>query len=168
MPTENRSSNTEQVVSVPRDWAENYAGLLEDRCAYVRAEQVNALLAQPAAQHQGEPVAYWVIDEFGQKKVVLPGSETVARGKARGYAMRPLYFHPPTSDGFSAGDMADQGAKAFRDGQRALVLPDRELYTKYLPGVTPRNAAEVNGYKDGWNACLEEVSRLNAAAIAQE
>lgn len=25
----------------------------------------------------------------------------------------PLYLHPPTSDGFSAGDMADQGAKAF-------------------------------------------------------
>lgn len=31
----------------------------------------------------------------------------------------PLYLHPPTSDGYSAGDMADQGAKAFaaRDGE---------------------------------------------------
>ncbi|WP_100633200.1 hypothetical protein [Pseudomonas qingdaonensis] len=51
MPTENRSSNTEQMVSVPREWAENYAGLLEERCAYEASERVQALLAQPAAQH---------------------------------------------------------------------------------------------------------------------
>jgi|GEM_PF-4549403 len=44
--------------------------------------------------------------------------------------------HPPTSDGFSAGDMADQGAKAFaaRDGEverlRAALkfYADREHY----------------------------------------
>ena len=64
MPTENRSSNTEQMVSIPRDWAENYAGLLEERCAYVRAEQVNALLAQPAAQHQGEPIRLTAVGEL--------------------------------------------------------------------------------------------------------
>ncbi|MDN7143136.1 hypothetical protein KC131_21035 [Pseudomonas sp. JQ170] len=64
--------------------------------------------------------------------------------------------------------MADQGAKASRDGQRALVLPDRELYTKYLPGAIPKNAAEVNSYKEGWNSCLEEVSRLNEAATTPE
>lgn len=29
--------------------------------------------------------------------------------------------HPPISDGFSAGDMADQGAKAFRDGQQPIT-----------------------------------------------
>ncbi|WP_426427347.1 hypothetical protein [Pseudomonas palmensis] len=54
MPTENRSSNTEQMVSVPREWVENYAGLLEERCACEASERVQAFLAQPAAQHQGE------------------------------------------------------------------------------------------------------------------
>lgn len=43
----------------------------------------------------------------------------------------------------------------------AVVMPERELYTKYLVGVIPNNANEVNAYKDGWNTCLEEVSRLN-------
>ncbi|MNJ27634.1 hypothetical protein D3C77_221430 [compost metagenome] len=33
----------------------------------------------------------------------------------------------PASDGFSAGDMADQGAKAFRDGQRALTELNDDL-----------------------------------------
>ncbi|MEN5202174.1 hypothetical protein ABE525_23360 [Pseudomonas wadenswilerensis] len=33
--------------------------------------------------------------------------------RAEGIELSPVYRHPPTSDGFSAGDMADQGAKAF-------------------------------------------------------
>ena len=54
MPTENRSSNTEQMVSVPRS-------LLEESCNGLRITQdrarkgLRALLAQPAAQHQGDP-----------------------------------------------------------------------------------------------------------------
>lgn len=71
MPTENRSSNTEQMVSLPLD------------------------LVELALAH-------------------LPSDS------AAGFELRELlYRHPPTSDGFSAGDMADQGAKAFaaRDGE---------------------------------------------------
>lgn len=62
MPTENRSSNTEQMVSVPREWVEHYAGLLEERCAYEASERVQAVLAQPPAQHKGEPVAVLYAD----------------------------------------------------------------------------------------------------------
>lgn len=50
MPTENRSSNTEQMVSVPREWVENYAGLLEEHCAYDASKRVQALLDQSPAQ----------------------------------------------------------------------------------------------------------------------
>lgn len=46
-------SNTEQMVSVPREWVENYAGLLEERCAYEASGRVQALLAQSSAQPQG-------------------------------------------------------------------------------------------------------------------
>lgn len=37
-------------------------------------------------------------------------------------------------------------------------LPETELYTRYLPGVTPENADLVNADKDGWN-------RYRAAAL---
>ncbi|WP_442108736.1 hypothetical protein [Pseudomonas sp. NUPR-001] len=72
MPTENRSSNTEQMVSVPRDEVERLVKLLQYQahpCPSPHAEFWQGLLDAPAAQHQ--------------------------------------------EDGFSAGDMADQGAKAF-------------------------------------------------------
>ncbi|MEG1628569.1 hypothetical protein [Pseudomonas sp.] len=135
MPTENRSSNNEQMVSVPRDEVERLVKLLQYQAhpyPSPHAEFWQGLLDAPVAQHQDEPVAYWVIDEFGQKKVVLPGSETVARGKTRGYAMRPLYFHPPTSDGFSAGDMADQGAKTFREGVKSSADLIQKRMDDYL------------------------------------
>ncbi|HCP54556.1 MAG: hypothetical protein CMK72_01220 [Pseudomonadaceae bacterium] len=45
--------------------------------------------------------------------------------------------------------------------QSGVVLPEREQYTKYLAGVIPVNAVEAGAYKDGWNACLDEVARLN-------
>lgn len=65
MPTENRSSNTEQMVSVPREWVENYAGMLEERCAYEAPERVQAILAQPANQPAnvtGDYVLRWMDD----------------------------------------------------------------------------------------------------------
>lgn len=37
-----------ETISVPRDWAQHYADLLEECCAYEKSEQVSALLAQPA------------------------------------------------------------------------------------------------------------------------
>ena len=93
MPTENRSSNTEQMVSLPLD------------------------LIELALAH-------------------LPSDS------AAGFELRELlYRHPPTSDGFSAGDMADQGAKAFRDGQQAAIpegfalVPKEMLLSKEVIGV---------------------------------
>ena len=54
MPTENRSSNTEQMVSVPRDLAEEICNGL--RITQERGiKELRALLTQPATQHQGEP-----------------------------------------------------------------------------------------------------------------
>lgn len=46
-----------------------------------------------------------------------------------------------------------------------VMMPERETYTKYLVGVIPNNANEVNAYKDGWNTCLEEVVRLNGIKL---
>lgn len=47
-----------------------------------------------------------------------------------------------------------------------LVMPERMLHTPYVAGVIPSNAADVSAHRDGWNACLEEVDRLNASPAA--
>lgn len=58
MPTENRP--TEQMVSAPRDLIEAaLAGMPSDSQL---GFELRALLAQPAAQHQGEQVAYVPVD----------------------------------------------------------------------------------------------------------
>lgn len=152
MPTENRSSNTEQMVS---DQAREHWDKLNALPRYMFLLRPSGSGVQKLEDRTGN----W-IDVHDAQAIVDTAQEQINDLRA--------LLNQPASDGFSAGDMADQGAKSFRDGQRALVLPARELYTKYLPGVIPKNAAEVNRYKVGWNACLEEVSRLNAAAIAPE
>lgn len=50
---------------------------------------------------------------------------------------------------------------------RAVVVPERELFTQYLPGAIPRNADEVSAWKEGWNACLDELARLNGLTVSE-
>ncbi|MDD1012211.1 hypothetical protein [Pseudomonas rubra] len=163
MPTENRSSNTEQMVSFPRELTDEMAERIA-RAAHVcgggafEIWEVICEFAYPAAQHQGEaaawskdkpetPGAYWIrgfnlSGEFNEAALVQVARDedanclmvnlhqsTTERDTGYWYEVDdinaefewsgPLYLHPPTSDGFSAGDMADQGAKAFaaRDGE---------------------------------------------------
>lgn len=50
---------------------------------------------------------------------------------------------------------------------RVAVVPERELFTQYLPGAIPRNADEVSAWKEGWNACLDELARLNGKTVSE-
>ncbi|AWE69336.1 hypothetical protein CSC32_4019 [Pseudomonas aeruginosa] len=50
---------------------------------------------------------------------------------------------------------------------RVVVVPERELFTQYLPGAIPRNADEVSAWKEGWNACLDELARLNGKTVSE-
>ncbi len=43
----------------------------------------------------------------------------------------------------------------------AVVMPEREMHCQYLRGVIPDNRLEVEAHKDGWNACIDELKRLN-------
>ncbi|MEX5364384.1 hypothetical protein WCE03_21440 [Pseudomonas guariconensis] len=93
MPTENRSSNTE-MVSVPREWAQHYADLLEERCGYEKAEQVTAFLAKPAEQHQGEPIGYVCPRALDAAINGRIGAEQISILKAPNlYINKPLYTH---------------------------------------------------------------------------
>ncbi|GEM_PF-5074383 len=93
MPTENRSSNTEQMVSVPREWVESYAGLLEERCAYKASERVQAVLAQPPAQQQGEPVAWTYL--LGGERRFFPTDPRPSHGAHANLITdaQPVYTH---------------------------------------------------------------------------
>ncbi|MFU4952055.1 hypothetical protein ACM7ZP_17315 [Pseudomonas aeruginosa] len=50
---------------------------------------------------------------------------------------------------------------------RVVVVPERELFTQYLPGAIPRNADEVSAWKEGWNACLDELARINGLTVSE-
>lgn len=103
MPTENRSSNTE-MISVPREWAQHYADLLEERCGYEKAEQVTAFLAKAAEQHQGEPVGTLLIDEYfdgrevGDVDVQLDTKACAQLAEKYPGQSLPLYICPAPTD----------------------------------------------------------------------
>lgn len=55
MPTENRSSNTE-MVSVPREQLQAWQARFSKAQMFQQSTEVQAVLAQPAEQHQGKPI----------------------------------------------------------------------------------------------------------------
>ena len=158
MPTENRSSNTEQMVSVPTEcqfhnncggWCETPRQVEHNLCEHCleahdedrskgylnscKAVSESFPFNQSAAQHQGEPV-------------VLPERMSSSKVKAAGWneclaviaKLGPLYRHPPTSDGFSAEQMTAQGADGYRNGIKAAAelaeaYPDLAQAIRALP-----------------------------------
>lgn len=115
MPTENRSSNTEQMVSVP----------FKRELRYV-VFKLSDIKKMPEEDNQA------AFELIGQIEQMLTYNDIPERACVVIEEDWPEYEHAwsmiearvtgrPTSDGFSAGDIADQGAKAFRDGQRVLT-----------------------------------------------
>ncbi|EPM0507155.1 hypothetical protein R4370_001316 [Pseudomonas putida] len=104
MPTENRSSNTE-MVSVPRKLLEiirSFHWTQQDSTdlarAKARAELID-LLAKPAEQHQGEPVAYAVFTDNGNIRIWSTNCAAVAIKVMReeGKQVVPLYANSAPS-----------------------------------------------------------------------
>lgn len=101
MPTENRSSNTE-MVSVPRHTLENVLNdgscKAEVHAAFIRARNdIERLLAQPAEQHQVEPVAWLVTAIKGSlagQHAIVPEGTSVDRELYLG--PWPVYTHADT------------------------------------------------------------------------
>lgn len=61
-----------EMISVPRDWAQHYADLLEECCAYEKSEQVSALLAQPVdSQHRKDDQAFNAARLLARAAIVL-------------------------------------------------------------------------------------------------
>ena len=117
MPTENRSSNTEQMFSVPRS-------LLEEACNGLRITQdrarkeLRALLAQPADQHQGEPVAFY--REF------VDGREYCEKPFTNDWT--PLYTHADAGEVERLRDQLLELAKTIHKRHYAKSAPDFEPF----------------------------------------
>jgi len=94
--------------------------------------------SKAADQSQGEPVAW----------ALLNGNDQVRDLTARWDVAKHW-------DGFVQPLCASQPTPV------SVVLPEREMYCQYLRGIIPSNRLEVEAYKEGWNACLDELKRLN-------
>lgn len=128
-----------RFISVPRELLDAAAEWLEhlsSPCSAERtvAEDLRALLAKPAAQPQGEPVCevkHGPFDDAGEPQWV----RVITLGD---YDLEhiphgtKLYTSPPA--------------------QAAVVLPEHRDTDLRSPSY---------GYARGWNACLDEVARLN-------
>ncbi|MCP6691304.1 hypothetical protein [Pseudomonas donghuensis] len=119
MPTENRSSNTEQMVSVPMSTLEKClrdANLVRFTCDK-HVLLLQDLLSQPAAQHQGEPILIqavavsrkdddeglrleWLL-EGGITEMEFPGQVLFAMAEANDLCDEDgsayVHLQPPTS-----------------------------------------------------------------------
>ncbi|CAK9889164.1 hypothetical protein [Pseudomonas fluorescens] len=158
MPTENRSSNTEQMVSVPRaDVVEMVKGARS--MGWSLAEKLSALLAQPAAQHQGEPVG-WTYED-GKEYTACPDHAHDLR--AEGIELTPVYRHPPVQ---SRGEPVayQRRCKTVNEGSqwRHWVDCTEEDYRKTIenPGPNPRGIIR-EARKLYTHADVGEVERLH-------
>lgn len=118
---------------------------------------------EPATQRQGvhpegcrERFQKWVIATKHPVFGFLDGRSLARSDDREGYA-----------DEYVQGLWVAFKEFAEQPGPVLVVLPEREMYTRYLSGVIPGNAVEVNSYKDGWNACLDATTRLNPQRFEQ-
>ncbi len=102
MPTENRSSNTE-MVSLPRELADRIQLRLDHAASAFKAakperDQLRAVLARPAEQHQGEPVGW----QFYQDGKWWNGNDRIKDHRKNtedaGYPVRDVFSHADPSE----------------------------------------------------------------------
>ncbi|MGB4485791.1 MAG: hypothetical protein WBI95_09825 [Pseudomonas veronii] len=122
-----------------------------------------ACFEKPAAQPQGEPVAFTavgVLRDDGDGGLVPEW--ILEGGTAELWAGAVLLIADEDQDLCAEdGHCELYRASPEQPAPVAVVLPDREMYCQYLRGVIPDNRLEVEAHKDGWNACLDELKRLN-------
>ncbi len=122
MPTENRSSNTE-MVSVPRELAEriqqrlNYAASAF-KAAKPERDELRAILAQPAEQHQVEPVPVLYYK-------ALFGAECKPNGDAYSVVFVPMPGHQPLYTHADPGEV-----ERLREARKFLNWPRHPLPEK--------------------------------------
>ncbi|WP_409302991.1 hypothetical protein [Pseudomonas sp. KCJK8993] len=137
-----------EMISFPRELSDDLAEFIAEKarvCGGGADEIWEALcerFGQPAEQHQGEPVLY--VEQWELDRIAKGGASWATAWTTDGKEnpSRPgdcvaLYTRP-----------AGQTAPA------AMVLPERKSYEESF-------SVHGHGQIMGWNACLDEVARLN-------
>lgn len=145
------------------DHCGNEAAIAELRTILANQPPCAKSQVEPAAQRQGghpegrrERFQKWVIATKHPVFGFLDGRSLARSDDREGYA-----------DEYVQGLWVAFKEFAEQPKPVLVVLPEREMYTRYLSGVIPSNAAEVNSYKDGWNACLDAAAELNPQRLEQ-
>lgn len=159
--TENETMTNKQTIDgVTRDLLEEAAEAFAAIGMFERLEEVRALLAKPAEQHQGEPVAHCFLRRNGEGEWIndakswadgLPCRDIVEMCEKNPelYQLRMAYAEQPAPVAFPGYPPVPEDRQL--PAPVAVVLPEH------------KNAPPLSGdqYGYGWNACLDEVARLN-------
>ncbi|MFJ7141212.1 hypothetical protein [Pseudomonas protegens] len=130
-----------EMITLPRELLELALEQLEDNWSWV--DELRALLAKPAAQHQGEPVAWRGLNADGE--VVTEWIDGIPPDR-----MVDLCGN---ADSF---DIIER-AYAEQPAPVAVVLPERKPEPSVLTELDDDRYAAI------WNACLDKVASLNPA-----
>ncbi|CAM4002600.1 hypothetical protein [Pseudomonas wadenswilerensis] len=163
MPTENRSSNTEQMVSVPREQLQGADKFTFTLKHPLSQEKRTVTLTKAEVANGMEDTLYEKLaDQLCRRESV--GETNVVDCNCDEYihdfelvADCASAEPTPTSDGFSAGDMADQGAKAF-----AARDPEVEELRRALGGML---FAFDDGVGQDWSQSLLDYARKLTPAV---
>jgi hypothetical protein len=130
-------TNKTELVSVPRELLSRIAATfmfsLRD-CDYKAICEILAAPPEDVRAVVEEPLALgWTRGDYQMNQAATTYDPSTADEWVRaGYPVEPIYRHP----------------------QRQMVLPDMVLWS----GIAP---IDVRNQIKGWNACLDEISRLN-------
>lgn len=181
-----------EMISAPRELLERaLRELLDweaaDEFASVKRthDELRALLAKPAEQHQGEPVGWYKPHWNGKSAEWRLGAELTDAVFPEMW--EPLYTRPAEQHrgepvALQHMAVAEDGELRWMTGRKMqncelYAMPDGSAIRSKLYAEQPapvavvlpeRNKASQNldleqcGYVDGWNACLDEVALLNA------
>lgn len=163
-------TDIKDMVSVPREWAQHYADLLEERCGYEKAEQVTAFLAQPA-QHQGEPVA-WLWEHVNGLRICTTSERppfTNEHAIPPNCKKTPLYTHadPGEVERLRAEfeDLNSDYLKACADFDE--VLAQRDTLRAQLAerdALLADIKTKLNGQCWAWPGLIRRIDELSASA----
>jgi hypothetical protein len=136
---------------------------LEDRPEWVTIQiqqnTIEDLRAELAALREQVPVAWFTEDHLTDKSATTYSHVVAVRWEVKGWPVSELYAAPVAKQVVYACPRCGTGMQADPDSKPVkpqVVMPERLSYYADLTEIT-------NSYNDGWNDCLDELSRLNAA-----
>lgn len=142
MPTENRSSNTEQMVSVPRETVSQAAELLQEYNKCSIARELRALLAK-TAEVTGNDVLRWMDEHAAAQHQATPLGWV--HGGGQEFTACPDHAHDLRAEGI---DLTPAYSRAQHQDEPVAWRGINELgevVTEWIDGVPPERMVDLRG-----------------------